>query len=98
MDYLDTILHHIRADFRKHPHLNLAGRNNGTYLRITTYRGDDITIAHDNVATGRGVIIRLHTLGKSTANALLWDQDEDALIDAAVATAQRMIRSLAVAA
>lgn len=98
MDYLDTILHHLRADFRKHPHLNLAGRNNDTYIRITTYRGDDISIAPDNVATGRGVIIRLHTLGKSTANALLWDHDEDALIDAAVATAQRMIRTLAVAA
>lgn len=98
MDYLDTILHHLRADFHKHPHLNLAGRNNDTYLRITTCRGDDISIAPDNVATGTAVIIRLHTLGARTATALLWDHDEDALIDAAVATAQRMIRTLAVAA
>ena len=98
MDYLTTILNHLRADFHKHPHLNLAGRNNDTYLRITTCRGDDISIAPDNVATGTAVIIRLHTLGARTATALLWDRDEDALIDAAVATAQRMIRSLAVAA
>lgn len=98
MDYLTTILFRLGADFYKYPHLDLGGHSDDTHAHITTCRGDDITITHDNVATGRGVTIQLHTLGTHTTTATLWDQDEPALIDAAVSTAQRMIYSLAVTA
>lgn len=98
MDYLTTIHTRLGADFYKHPHLNLGGHSDDTHAHITTHRGDDITITHNNVATGRGVTIRLHALGTLTATATLWDQDETALVDTAVATAQRMINSLAVPA
>lgn len=98
MEYLTTILFRLGEDFYKYPHLDLGGNGNDTHTRITTSRGDTITITPSNAATGRGVTIQLHTLGTLTATATLWDRDESALIDATVATAQRMIHSLAVTA
>lgn len=98
MDYLTTIHFRLGADFHKHPHLVLGGHSDDTHARITTRRGDTITITPDNAANGRGITIQLRTHGALTATATLWHQDETALIDAAVATAQRMIYSLAVTA